>query len=265
VSQALAAGALDVIATQARAEELLARITLSSRLAKRGSAPQDVVQTAWDDVQGTVNAQLEEMLGHPVVEVESGVEAPRVCAQIRLSCSQDQSTMDVVVGCSKASARTLLELIAPGLPPSKAALRDSLREIANHLAGGLKRAATTQNLEVTIGLPVDCEPDVHGRASTTWDVAVGGTTVSLGLTPGRAACRHVPVTELVPGMVLQHDVLNAAGMPFVRTGTALTERTIERLAEVLGPSRTVAVTIGVTDGAGEEDLGSDGIVFFDVA
>lgn len=72
----------------------------------------------------------------------------------------------------------------------------------------------------------------------------------------------VPVRELEPDMVLRHDVLNESGVPFVRSGTALTDRTIARLKEVLGNDFAVSVAEGLVNFAEQADLGREGVMLF---
>ena len=266
VAAALEAGAIDIVLKSAGAEELIARVTLPERMARHvavDSLAEGAVSEGWGDAQDVVTSHLATFFGGPVRTMECRDEdAPVVSARIRLTRSEDGSTMDLLVGCSKASARALLEVLAPGLPITGAALRDGLRETANNLAGALKRSLQDEGVGVTMGLPADCGADVHALDAVTWSVASGDAVLCLSLQTRRGRPRCLPVVDLVPGMVLQHDVLNPSGVPFVRTGTALTERTIERLADVLGGSFLVSVADGDTDDDAEE-LERSGMVLFE--
>lgn len=264
VASAVEAGAVDVMTNSAGPEELVTRVTLPTRLARAVGEPVAPTRAdAWGDARGAVTRHLETLFHRPVRADEQCGEQPSVAATIRLTSAADGTTLELVAGCSKASARALLEVLAPGLPPSAAVLRDGLRETVNNLAGALKRSLREKGVGVTLGLPGDCDADIYATATTRWRVALGDAVLCLGLRAGRADRRSLPICELRPGMVLQHDVLNAAGMPFVRTGTALTERTIERLGDVLGPSFAVSVTVGEVDDADTSALEDSGMVLFE--
>lgn len=53
------------------------------------------------------------------------------------------------------------------------------------------------------------------------------------------ACK---AASLLEGMVLSQDIRSAQGVMMLSTGTALTERTVQRIVEILGESALVHVT-----------------------
>lgn len=266
VAGALAAGATDFMTSAACAEEIVARIGLPDRLAvERGTENAGRMRgtDTWASAPKVLSDRVGYVLEKPVATGPHEGKSPQVVARICVTCREDGSTIDVLVGCSGSSGKTLVGMLAPGAKPTVDALRDGLREMTNHLAGALKQSLTGEGVPVTLGLPTDAEPDAFLESPQTWAVKVDDAELVLGLISGRGGPRMVAVCDLEPGMVLRHDVLNAAGMPFIRSGTALTERTIERLSEVLGPSFAILVAHG---GHGYEDetaLDEDGLVLFE--
>ena len=247
VAAALAVGAVDLMTSAACTEELVARIELPERLAvERASENLGRMRgtDTWTAAKRVLSDRLGYILEKPVAIASHEGKSPQVVARICVTCRDDGSTIDVLLGCSGVSGKTMVGMLAPGAKPTVDALRDGLRELTNHLAGALKQSLTGEGVAVTLGLPSDAEADAFLESQETWTVRIDDAELVLGLIGGRGGPRMVPVRDLEPGMVLRHDVLNAAGMPFIRSGTSLTERTIERLTEVLGRSFAILVAGG---------------------
>jgi|GEM_PF-2241612 len=265
VSAAVSAGAMDVIATSAGAEELVARVTLPQRL----GLEQDIAQNgrlrttdAWRDCGGVLSTRVQSMLDTSVAVSQHEGRFPPLAARIRVTCREDGSTIDILAGCSKSSGKALIETLLPGAKPCTDTLRDCLREMSNMLAGSFKQAFMAEGVATTLGLPEDCGADAFTEAHESWTMRSQDMSIVLGIVGGRGGARMVQVKELQPGMVLQHDVLNASGAPFIRAGTALTERTVERLSEVLGGAFSLSVAEGRLDSE-EASLVGEGVVLFE--
>lgn len=258
-------GAADFMSTAACAEELIARVTLLQRLEEvRGVENVGRLRKleAWAQASKTLTERFGEIVDQPVTAGKHDGKDPQVVAQIRLTCREDGSTIDVVVGCAGSCGRAVIGMLLPGAKPNLDALRDCMRELANNLAGSLKQTILGEGVSVTLGLPTDATAEAYLASDETWTIKVDSATLVIGMIGGRGGARMVPVRELEPGMVLRHDVLNDAGVPFVRSGTALTDRTIERLTEVLGTEFAVSVAQGELDCGDESELGRDGVVLF---
>jgi len=265
VDAALKAGAVDLVSTSAGAEELVARITLPQRIAQGRdgeSVGRVCLLESWAEAETIFSERLVTVLERPVASETYEGRSPQVVARIRLTCREDGSTIDMLIGCTKGSARSLVGILAPTMKPNAEALRDGLREMANNLAGALKESVTVEGVGVTLGLPRDGESDDFTEATRSWELRFDDASIVLGLIPGRGGPLTLQIRELEPGMVLRHDVLNDAGVPFICSGTALTERTIERLADVLGDTFTVSVVAAQANAVESETVGEDGILLF---
>ena len=261
VASAVQAGATDVIACAARSEELVTRVTLPERMASTQTGGAPAVGELWGDPKTPIESHLAAILQRPITHAEAKREQASAAAQVRLTRNDHGSTLDLMVGCSESSARTLMRMLAPGMTYGDALFQDVLRELANNLAGALKRSLTSQGARITLGLPVDCDSEAWTRTETNWSVVIEDAVLSFAVHIGQAVQRRLSIAELVPGMVLQHDVLNAAGVPFVRVGSALTERTIDRLRDVLGESFLVSVA----GGEEAEELENTGLLLFEAS
>lgn len=265
VAGALAAGAVDLMTRAAGAGELVARVELPTRFAtETKAAPRGRLRavSAWDKVPALMSDTLAATLGWtPTLSPHEG-EEPNLSAAIRVTCREDASTVEILVGCSTESGLALVRSQLGDDGPSTA-LPDCLRETANVLAGVFKQAVMVEGLGVTLGLPQDCSPKKFSDAEATWVVAGGGVSLVLGMIPGQGGLRTVPVRELAPGMVLRRDVLLHGGVPFVRAGTALTDRTIEKLGEVLGKDSSVSVAEAQLQFSENEALEEDGLILFE--
>lgn len=267
VISALAAGAVDLMARSACASELVARIDLPGRFeTDNTTAPHGRLRavSVWDKVPALMSKSVTSTLDWTPVSLPYTGEAPDVLAAIRATCREDASTVEILVGCSASSGRALVRAQLGDDGP-QSALPDCLREMANVLAGVFKQAVMHEGIGVTLGLPQDCNPRRFSRTHTAWVLQGSGLSLVLGLIPGRGGHQMVQVRELAPGMVLRRDVLLHGGVPFVRAGTALTERAIERLVEVLGTTSLVSVAEPKLQFAESDALTDDGVVLFEAS
>lgn len=266
VAAALAAGAVDLMARGAGTSELVARVELPGRFTTNTEAtPHGRLRAVgvWDRVPGLMSDSVASSLGWTPTSMPHNGEMPEASAAIRVTCREDASTVELLVGCSTLNGRALVRSQF-GADGPESALPDCLRETANILAGTFKQAVMLEGIGVTLGLPQDCNPKKFAEAEPAWTLEGGGLSLVLGMIPGQGGCRMVQVQELAPGMVLRRDVLLHGGVPFVRAGTALTDRTIEKLGEVLGKASSVSVAEAQLQFADSEALEEDGLVLFEV-
>ena len=267
VAAALAAGAVDLMARAAGPSELAARVELPGRFTTNTeAAPRGRLRAVgvWDKVPGMMSDSVASSLGWTPTSMPHNGEMPEVSAAIRVTCREDASTVELLVGCSTLSGQALVRSLFGEHGPASA-LPDCLRETANILAGTFKQAVMVEGIGVTLGLPQDCNPRKFSEADPAWTLEGGGISLVLGMISGQGGHRVVQVRELVPGMVLRRDVLLHGGVPFVRAGTALTERTIEKLGEVLGKTSSVSVAEAQLQFADSEALEEDGLLLFEAS
>ncbi|MBV1857904.1 MAG: hypothetical protein KUG77_05785 [Nannocystaceae bacterium] len=265
VVAALAAGAVDIMARSACAAELVARIELPGRLTVEGWSGRSGRLRAvgvWDAVPGMMSDCVASAFGWSMATAPHVGGPPEVSSAIRLTCREDASTVELLVGCSAVDGRSLVHSQLGEDGPASA-ITDCLGETANVLAGVFKQAVMGEGLGVTLGLPRDCNPKKFAKAEPAWVLKGNGLALVLGMVSGQGGLRTVHVAELTPGMVLCRDVLLHGGVPFVRAGTALTERTIEKLGEILGTGASVAVAEAPLKFAECDALDDDGILLFE--
>lgn len=170
VSAMAKSGAVDFISTAACGEELVARVTMLERLEEvRGveNAGRLRKLDAWTEASKTVTARFGEMIDKPVSVGKHDGKDPQVIAQIRMTCREDGSTIDLVVGCAGSCGRAVINMLLPGVKPNLDALRDCLRELANNLAGSLKQAILKEGVAVTLGLPSDTDAEAYLSSDET--------------------------------------------------------------------------------------------------
>ena len=267
VGAALAAGAVDLMTRAACVSELVARVELPGKFAtdsETGGKGRLRGSSSWDKIPDLMSASVGSTLGTTLTRRPHDGARPEVGSALRVTCRDDASTVEILVGCSNEAGRALVRSLF-GQDGPESALPDCLRETANVLAGVLKQAVMSDGIGVTLGLPGDCPPKKFAEAESTWVLEGNGISLVLGLLPGQGGHRTVQVQELVPGMVLRRDVLLNGGVPFVRAGTALTERTIDKLAEVLGRESSVSVAEATLEYADCSALEDDGLLLFEAS
>ena len=114
--------------------------------------------------------------------------------------------------------------------------RDALRELANTAGGALKRAALTESVALTTGLPVDDNAARFPGKHICWSLTLqdGGCFAVVGEILARGNER-ISAAKLAEGMVIAHDVRNESGILLVPAGARLTSTSALRLAAMLGP------------------------------
>ena len=236
IVQAIASGADDIMPANACAEEVVARVEMPKRIkswAESSSASQIAKLAVWQDAPRLLSQEVGAMFGVLTQDATQFDASPDLAACIRITCPEDQSEVQLHVGVTRDSAKALGSL-AFGAPVPDEEFVDCLREIANTVGGAFKRTANTEGVAVTLGLPSNCPGGQVLDAERVWLAESEDFQVVLGMSLGAKEALKVRASELQPGMVLKHDVRNANGVTLVRAGTALTERTAERLMNFYG-------------------------------
>lgn len=238
VHTAMEDGADDFMVMRACSEEVVARVEMPDRIAAwAGGESEDKLKKliAWQDAPRLLSQEVGAMFG---VFAEEGVhmgDIPDYAAHIIATSPEDGTEVEMLVGLTADWGNALAELVFGG-PVLPAAMGDIVREIANSVGGAFKRTAMSEGVTVTIGLPQDCPATEVMVAERVWLAECDQFKVMLGMSAGSNEAQRVRASDLKPGMVLKHEVRNAAGALLVAAGTAVTERTAERLVEFCGAS-----------------------------
>lgn len=198
---------------------------------------------AWRELEALSGGEFGELLGNPLhggrLTDVGGID---VAAEITVSLPAERIEIRFAVGLDAESTTAVSSLLFGG-PVSPDVLADALREMANTLAGAFKRAALAEGALFTIGLPVTRPPFRLGAAGTrAWVLEDGhGANVAVMALQLLQEPQRVCARDLRQGMVLVQDVRNAGGMTLLTAGTALTERTVQRLIALVGPTTLIEV------------------------
>lgn len=244
IAAAWSAGVDDLMRKGAPLEEFRGRVDAPRRIAewsKRArSRSTDFSQPfaleslrCWRTIDTIVTKEIAEMLGDTSFRPGTYDASPAYTAEIPLSLPAEGLELRLAVGIDLESAQILADrLFAEAV--SEGTLADTLRELANNAGGAFKRAALTEGPVFTLGLPVNKAALVPNDGDRCWSVAWGQLRLSFRVTRINAAPRHLAATNLRPGMVLGQDIRNSGGVLLLSAGSALTDRTVERIVDIMG-------------------------------
>jgi DNA-binding response OmpR family regulator len=252
VASIIDAGVHDFLRRPVVEAELLARLQAPRRLMRWAqsvarpavfdlSAQVDVGgMKAWKDLGALVAEDLSQVAGQPFQmtpgwpqhfthELES--------ATIRMSLAGDQLEVRVSIVVDSTTSKWLKEALLGDPNASTEATADVLREFANTAGGALKRAALSENVTLTTGIPsTDKSPGIPNK-HPCWTLTLEGGAGCVAVV-GEIRTREnqrVPASQLSEGMVLAHDVRNEGGILLVPAGSRLTGTSAAKLAQMLGP------------------------------
>jgi CheY-like chemotaxis protein len=261
IHAAFLAGADDFLRKPITREELLLRVEGPTRIlkwAKPVSGTGGVVHDldtafdptsmrTWREAATLLSTELGDMVGQAVaVDADQARPAWAIGAAIPLSFVQEQAEMRVTVGVDRASLAGAGDLFL-GMPDAAPELiRDAVREIANTLAGAVKRNGLTDGIELTVGLPMDLSERPaapEGGAAASWVMRIGDKDIRLlvDVTVVQQKNNRVPVAQLKEGMVLRQDLKNEFGALLIPAGTRLTATTAARISKLMGDRYVVEV------------------------
>jgi CheY-like chemotaxis protein len=263
-AEAYKAAVDDVMYKGADRDELLGRVEAPARIRCWSQSPgstaldfgeiYDVSRLrVWKDLEGMLSSEVGGMLGQRLRAGRIGtVSAVMHAAEIALSLPAEKLEVRITVGTDKVSGKALSRLLL-GADYDPTALADILREVANTAAGAFKRAALVDGVSFTIGLPVNRPPfEVGAPRSLAWAAkSDDGFGIRFLVTPFHRGPQRLYARELAEGQVLVHDVKCPAGVVLMAAGTALSQRTIERLQILVRPDRL----LDVVDPNGSVDWG----------
>ena len=212
-------------------------LVLESNVPERTRLCQSLAQSG--HTVATTASELGELLGLPLAIGPAA--AATETATVVLSLSAQKVEIHLAVGVDARGGKNLCERLLGG-PAGVDVLRDTLREIANTLGGAFKRAALVDGQVFSLGLPTSTGAMTADASARAWGLVGGSmafTVTTVVRTSRPKACK---AASLLEGMVLPQDIRSAQGVMMLSTGTALTERTVQRIVEILGESALVHVT-----------------------
>lgn len=250
-TQAWNAGFDDVARTAASPEELAGRVAALERISGwlptmaddfgaddgfdvLASGPVvELGDTLADEFGVMVGGELTATRALALPEVAYSAEAP-------LTLALEGKEITLGIGITMRTADAFGTLLF-GEPVGRDVMADAMREFANMAGGALKRTALDCGTTYSLGLPVDCafpEPPV---GAPIWHIRGNGIELVAWTATVDDSPRRLTAGMLSEGMVLTQPVLNGSGVLLVQAGAVLTQSTVKRLLELIGPSALVEV------------------------
>jgi hypothetical protein len=198
---------------------------------------------AWREIEAIIARDLGDLFCVPLAAEAFGSYTVARTSQISLILSSDQIEVRLGIGADTAACAAIAQSLLSG-DQRPEALSDALRELANTAGGALKRAAMSDDVQFTLGLPTDADLFAAANARTLRWLVRGpdGLCLAIAATIASAVPSVVPAGSLREGMVIARDVMNSAGLLLASAGTYLTRISAERLAKLAGPATLVDVT-----------------------
>jgi len=260
VTALFAAGVDDFLRRPIAHEELVARVEAPIRL--RRVAPMLLRSTSFDFMEavpfasrrsyldaGTILAgALSEILGVVTLAEKKSpavFAGARFGATIPLNLPNERLEVRLTIAADGPAAPVIANILfgtSEGI--EDAALRDTMRELANTAGGALKRSFVEEELVVAMGLPVDSTKPGPAGPGTRWWIAalpdgVGALLLCCELVERKN--QRVPAAALREGMVVVSDLRSSAGALLVAGGTRVTATSADRIGRALGDRFLVEV------------------------
>jgi CheY-like chemotaxis protein len=202
---------------------------------------------AWADADRSIRSDLESVIGRELAaSATHPVPKDGLCAEIPLTLATEGVDVCLRVSVGERSMHALGALVFGQEMPTDA-IRDVLREFANTAAGAFKRAAETEGVVLTTGIPTDVSPSlvqartgplVREFALRTTD---GPIELHCRLSIKSRSIERLPPHKLAEGMVVARDLMSDNGALLVPSGTRLTEATVHRLSQLLRATTVVEI------------------------
>jgi len=243
-------GVDDLMRRAASPEELLGRVAAVDRI--RGwidtmgddfssDAPFDVQRLHVVQELGTVLAEeFGGITGLSMAYRDHG-EPPTLMYAAEVTLTLPEKSVELVLGVGIAEASvTALSHHLFGEEVGGEVMADAMREFANSGGGAFKRAALAEDHAFALGLPHDSML-MSPPEGPAIELHAGPVAVTVWIAVRQDKPRRVTAANLAEGMVLAQPVRNGAGQLLVAAGSVLTERTVTRLVEMVGPTALVEV------------------------
>lgn len=246
----IASGADDFMTLASTAAEFVARAELPKRLAALNETGVDRLRNLkiWQNAPKLLSQEIGALFGVKMKAGKNSGLIPAYAARIMLVSSEEETEIHLMTGVTPKSAESLSQL-ALGAPATPETVGDVLREVANSAGGAFKRIAGTSGAQLTLGLPRDSSGEDVIVCEKVWSADCDQFGILFGMGIGQQDAKRIKSTELRPGMVLKHDVRNSSGAMLVKAGTALTDRTAQRLIEYCDPDALFDVVEAAVEAA----------------
>lgn len=161
-------------------------------------------------------------------------------AEIPLTLISDGLNLTIGVGLLKDAVPTFCGVLFGDIVGHDV-MADAMREFANMAGGTIKRGADAEGHTFSLGLPADAMFVKPASDARVWRLVSGDLELCVWLITRQDARERLSASLLREGMVISKAVNNGAGVMLIPEGTVLTERTVARLLQLLGPSTLVEV------------------------
>jgi CheY-like chemotaxis protein len=247
------AGVDDFVRLPYAREELLGRLGAPARLRSRGvgrahdwSGGVDLRRlNAWRDAGRLVADDLAQICGGLDLAEAPDFAARSLAGTVALTLAAEETELRVSIFADEPALRALAAALLGDEAAPGAAVEDMLRELANTAGGAVSRAARSEEVALTTGLPVaERRAAAAGESARCWTATLRESGVRLGIVGEvvRRANQRVLTSQLREGMVVAHDIRNHVGALVLPAGTRLTSTASERLAALLGDRFVIEVS-----------------------
>jgi CheY-like chemotaxis protein len=251
ISSLISAGVHDFMRRPFADTELVERVNAPERLLRWSRSVSKPCAFDFSDALDVSSLRAWRILGQLVAEdlgqmagqqftVSPGwpahLDAEAISASIPMSLAGDQLELRLSVVADPPALGRLREVLLGDANANDAATRDAIRELANTAGGAFKRAALSENVTLTTGLPIDDSSRRFPGNHNCWRLAMAGGTGTLAVV-GEIRSRaneRISAAKLTEGMVVAYDVRNEGGVLLVPAGARLTSTSATRLASLLG-------------------------------
>jgi len=249
-ARAWSAGFDDVARRVASPEELAGRVAALDRIRRWVGTMGDAFGADTFDVLASPSilglgdvlaAEFGAMVGGALT-ASRALKLPEVAyaADVPLTLAADGKEVSIGVGIVQGASDAFGELLF-GEAVGKEVLFDAMREFANTAGGALKRTALEKGRTYSLGLPVDCVFPSAPSGTPIWQIIGDGIELVVWAAAADDNPKRITAGMLTEGMVLTQPVMNGAGMLLVQAGAVLTQSTVQRLLELIGPNTLVEV------------------------
>lgn len=196
---------------------------------------------AWANLGTIVGEELSQMAG-TTLPVSDGLprhfDGPLCSATLPMSLAGDQLEVRISIVADAQALAWIRQALLGDPSADQAAADDALRELANTASGAFKRAAATENVVLTTGLPISNSNERCPGDCACWSLSLGpdGGCLVFAAEIKERENQRVPASKLTEGMVLAHDLRNDGGILLVPAGSRLSGTSAARLAKMLGDS-----------------------------
>ncbi len=204
------------------------------------SAPVDVSRLqAWKDLGSLVADDLSQIAGQPFAVCKGWPKHfsnNLRSATIPMSLAGDQLEVRLSIVVDTAALAWVRETLLGDAQANDEATDDALRELSNTAGGAIKRAALSENVALTTGLP-RTDGSSPPSEQPSWTLTLEGSNTCLAVVGEirKRENQRLAASLLAEGMVVAHDVRNEGGILLVPAGSRLTGTTAAKLAKMLGP------------------------------